>query len=140
MNRKERRAHNSMMKEYPVDLQRVPSKDWPMQDDGTRFDVWVSRTFLVQLFDEQDNAIRMTVNRVTRTTGSWDEKISWDQLQNIKRDIGYGDYYAIEVYPRDEDIVNVANMRHLWILAEPLNIGWFRGGDVKLIKQIEGIE
>jgi len=22
--------------------------------------------------------------------------------------------------------VNVANMRHLWVLAEPLHIGWFK--------------
>ncbi|MCA9366703.1 hypothetical protein KC887_00355 [Candidatus Kaiserbacteria bacterium] len=29
---------------------------------------------------------------------------------------------AIEVYPRNEDIVNVANMRWIWILAEPANL------------------
>ena len=55
----------------------------------------------------------------------WAVGISWDSLQDIKRRRGYGDKYAIEIYPREVDIVNVAAMRHLWVLPEPLNIGWF---------------
>ena len=43
----------------------------------------------------------------------------------VKREIGFGDWYALEIFPRDGDIVNVANMRHLWMLATPLSIGWF---------------
>jgi hypothetical protein len=31
----------------------------------------------------------------------------------------------VEIYPRDRDIVNIANMRHLWVMAEPLALGWF---------------
>lgn len=44
--------------------------------------------------------------------------ISWDDLQWIKGAAGYRDREAVEVYPRDGDVVNVANMRHLWILPE----------------------
>ena len=62
-------------------------------------------------------------------TGNWLDGISWDQLMALKRHIGYGELYAIEIFPRDTDIVNVANMRHLWILREPLSIGWFKNGD-----------
>jgi hypothetical protein len=31
---------------------------------------------------------------------------------------------AVEVYPKDSDIVNVANMRHLWLVDDKTNIGW----------------
>lgn len=33
-----------------------------------------------------------------------------------------------------QDYVNVANMRHIWVLPEPLSIGWFKTPNV----QIEG--
>ena len=56
--------------------------------------------------------------------GRWKDDITWDELQEIKRQAGYGNQMAVEIYPDDLDIVNVANMRHLWILDEPLPIGW----------------
>lgn len=33
---------------------------------------------------------------------------------------------AVEIYPAERDIVNVANMRHLWVLPERLPFGWRR--------------
>lgn len=93
--------------------------------------VWQSRKYLVQLFDETPlqniDTRRMTVCRVTLgDDGHWDAGLSWDELQDIKREIGFGDWYGVEIYPRDVDVVNVANMRHLWLLAVPLPLGWFK--------------
>lgn len=34
---------------------------------------------------------------------------------------------AGEVFPAESDVVNVANMRHLWLLREPPPFGWRRG-------------
>jgi hypothetical protein len=34
---------------------------------------------------------------------------------------------AVEVYPPAGDVVNVANMRHLWVLRDRLPFAW-RGG------------
>lgn len=80
----------------------------------------------MQAFDE-GNAIRLSVNRTTLgDNGRWVENITWDELQELKRQCGFGDWYAIEVYPRDKDVVNVANMRHLWVLQESLNVGWVK--------------
>jgi len=31
---------------------------------------------------------------------------------------------AIEIFPADMDVVNVANMRHLWVMAEPVEFAW----------------
>lgn len=55
--------------------------------------------------------------RITRRDGG--DGIPWDDLQVMKRLAGYGDDYAIEVYPADRDIVNDANIRHLWVLPYP---------------------
>ena len=67
----------------------------------------------------------MSVTRTTfRGDGRTDDGITWDELQGLKRSIGRGEQYALEVYPRDSDIVNIANMRHLWLFEEPMDCGW----------------
>ena len=37
---------------------------------------------------------------------------------------GCGARDAVEVYPADADVVNVANMRHLWLVAGELAFKW----------------
>lgn len=39
-------------------------------------------------------------------------------LAQVYEEAGYGDRDAFEAYPRQADVVNVANMRHLWVLPE----------------------
>jgi hypothetical protein len=41
--------------------------------------------------------------------------------------VGFGAADALEVYPRDGDVVNVANIRHLWVLRDPLPWAWGEG-------------
>lgn len=129
MNRAERKAHEKAMRQFPRQLTPVDRAEWPaMTCDPMPFAVWRSRYFLVQLFD-QGNAIRLSVNRVTvSANGRWDDGISWDDLQEIKTAVGYGDEWAVEIYPPDADEVNVANMRHLWVLPEPPEYGWRKHG------------
>lgn len=93
---------------------------------------WVSRKYMVQLFHVQNSEypglIRLSICRAKQKLGGvWQDGISWDELQAIKRELGYGDWYGVEVFPPDDEIVNVANFRHLWLLPEPLSIGWFKG-------------
>lgn len=108
----------------PSGLTPVPKWKWPDNNDRKRTEVWLSDKYLVQVFDE-GHSLRMSVNRVTvRDDGKWDENLTWDELQEIKGQIGRGKKYAIEIYPRDCDVVNVANMRHLWILPKMLPMGW----------------
>lgn len=126
MSRGLRRYINAENAKRPDKLTQVPKEEWPEQSqDPRRLSVWVSRHFLVQVFQEKPDLLRISVNRVKfRDDGKWEENISWDELQGIKRAIGFGDCYAVEVYPRDEDVVNVSNMRHLWLMEHPLDIGW----------------
>lgn len=44
----------------------------------------------------------------------------------LKAECGRGDKWAVELYPPDEAVVNVANIRHLWLLPEPPAFGWNR--------------
>lgn len=114
----------------PAMLTPVPIERWPTPLNGSRTAVLLSSDYLVQVFDEGGGVQRISVNRTTaRPDGRWDDGLTWDEMQDIKCQIGMGDQYAIEVYPRDRDVVNVANMRHLWVLPEPLRIGWFKTHD-----------
>lgn len=116
----------------PARLTEIPRETWPLYPNPAHepTKVWQSRKYLVQMFDERPlhgvDTRRISVCRVTLgDDGHWDAGLSWDELQNIKREIGFGDWYGVEIYPRDRDVVNVANMRHLWLLAVPLDLGWF---------------
>jgi hypothetical protein len=135
VNRTERRMMAGEMrkqaKAWPAQLEEIPQNEWPARPGLKRpLNVWRSRQFLAQLHEAAPlNGIQVrqfTVNRVTiGSDGHWTQDITWDELQRCKRETGYGDWYALEVYPRDRDLVHVANMRHLWLLSEPLPIGWF---------------
>jgi hypothetical protein len=108
-------------------LTPVPRDQWQKTPNSNRIAVFISRKYLVQVFDEKPGVQRLSINRTAiRTDGRWDDGLTWDEIQAIKNELGLGDKYAIEIYPRDCDVVNVANMRHLWVLDEPLTIGWFK--------------
>lgn len=108
----------------PVALQLVPRHEWP-NPLGPQRRVWRSRHYLVQEFDAPEPAcVRLSVNRTSLTGDRWADNITWDELQDIKAQCGYPMADAVEVYPRAGDVVNVANMRHLWVLREPVAFAW----------------
>lgn len=111
---------------WSATMARVPRKQWPFDDGEPRISVWRSREFFAQVF-EAGEGVRISVNRARLDShGRWSDRISWDELQAIKRQIGFGDLWAFEIFPPDSDVVNVANMRHLWIPGEPPVFGWRR--------------
>jgi hypothetical protein len=136
MTRQQRRIHERDTRKqataWPAHLTQLPARDWPEVPAGIERPgaVWRSRHYLALVFAAPAlghiEVRRLTVNRVTLgRDGQWDDQIPWEDLQRCKREIGLGDWYGLEVYPRDRDLVAVANMRHLWLLAEPLALGWF---------------
>jgi hypothetical protein len=91
--------------------------------------VWKSRHFLVQLIQdvifagtpEEQEYLRLTVSRSELANdGNWKDGISWDELMVIKSQCGFGEQWAVEVYPPTDEVVNVANMRHLWLVTRPV--------------------
>lgn len=106
-------------------LVEIPRGDWPPGIAGTgRVRVWRSRDFLVQQFEDPHALARLSVCRTTLVGDRWQDGITWDQLQAIKGACGFANRDAVEIYPDERDVVNVANMRHLWVLRHEIPFAW----------------
>ncbi|HBL8902008.1 TPA: hypothetical protein LTW63_004002 [Enterobacter hormaechei] len=111
-------------------LKSVPKESWPIKMyDPKRSQVWVNAYFLVREFKEADGVIRLSINTTSMGgSGRWKDGITWDALQEIKNAVGYQDRDAVEIFPAQKDLVNVANMRHLWIVPESIPFAWRKDG------------
>jgi hypothetical protein len=49
-------------------------------------------------------------------------EVTWSEKQEIKNKIFGVNYVAIEVYPKQDELVDGANMYHLWILPLQYNL------------------
>ena len=95
-------------------------------------EVWLDADFLVQVFEVPFCAghRRLTVCRAAgvamdgRGRPVYRDGITWDDLQMVKAACGYAESWAVEVFPADSETVNVANMRHLWVLPEAPAFAW----------------
>ena len=129
-SRQQRRQLERDNSKLPSALELVPRAQWPDPNAPLKA-VWRSRDFLVQVYVAESPALaRLSINRTMLADDRWVDGISWDDLQDIKNQCGFGSHDAVEIYPDARDVVNVANMRHLWILQEKLPFAWRRkGGD-----------
>lgn len=130
--RKTVRAEN---KKYGHKLERIPKDDWPAETPPPGLaQVWRSRSHLVQVYvqtyGENKQVIRLSFAKTDiDSQGRWQDGISWDELQDMKCQIGYAEMDAVEIYPPAGDVVNVANMRHLFIMPQPLEFAWRKTPD-----------
>ena len=128
--RAQRRELERQNAKLPRDLRLVPREEWPMELQRRQtLRVWRSRYFLVQEYAEPAPVlVRLSVLRTTLDPkiGRWVDGITWDELQAIKAECGYGAHDALEVYPADQDLINVANLRHLWVMRDLQAFAWRR--------------
>jgi hypothetical protein len=124
VTREQRRKLARENANQPLTLQTVNRDAWPDPVPRGLVRVWRSRDFLVQVFQENGIVGRLSVCRTSLDGDRWRDNIAWDDLQRLKRECGYGDFDAVEVYPADADVVNDANIRHLWIMPNPLPFAW----------------
>lgn len=114
---------------WPAKLAPVPAESWPPHEwmSARPVGIWRSSDFLVIHYVEPSGAERLTMQS-THAVGAkdWRDGFGWDVLQRLKREAGFADRYAVEVYPDDVDIVNVGNLRHLWLLDAPPPYAWRR--------------
>lgn len=129
--RAQRRELERQNAKMPRELRLVPPEEWPLEHQREPIlRVWRSREFLVQEYAEPAPVlVRLSVLRTTLDpkAGRWLDGITRDELQQIKAECGYGQHDALELYPPDSDVVNVANMRHMWVMRELQTFAW-RGG------------
>ncbi len=134
MNREERRKAqrkiDKVSRDYGDAFVEVPSADWPKVIQGLRR-VLRNRTLLVQEYEpapgtEDMVVCRLSVNLIDLDGDRWADGIEWNTLQRIKNEAGYDMFDAVEVYPRKIDLVDVAAMRHLFVLRGLLPFAWRR--------------
>lgn len=107
----------------PAHLEGVSREDWP-NPNAPQWAVWRSRDFLVQAFQEAGGVMRLSINRTHMDGDRWADGITWDEVQRLKREAGFGDRWAVEIFPADAEVVNVANVRHIWLLPEAPAFAW----------------
>jgi hypothetical protein len=107
----------------PFKMVKIPEEEWKHLNNGNPatkiFETWKSSRFLVQI-RFHGNRIKLCVNKVlyTKKNGKihWQDGITWDELQEIKNQVGYKDFWLCEYFPPQDKVVNIANIRHLWLL------------------------
>lgn len=108
---------------WPLSLKPVPRDQWPSARPEL-LEVWRSKGFLVQVCAEKNGYVRMSAHRTAHTGTNWVAAILWDELMQLKRECGRGHLDALELFPADSDVVNVANIRHLFFPPEPVAFKW----------------
>lgn len=94
---------------------------------GAPIKAWRSRKFLAQLYQDK-GFLRLSVNRAEVTNdGHWKDGITWDDLQEVKRQCGFGDCWAVEIFPAEDEVVNVAAIRHLFLMKSAPSCAWKKG-------------
>lgn len=86
-----------------------------------------NKDFFVQIFKEE-HATRLSINRteLNKAGTRWRDGITWDEIYNIKNQLGYKDKCAVELYPPENKIVDVANIRHIFVLDNPPAYMWMK--------------
>ena len=104
------------------EMREVPREKWPVMPglESEPLNVWLSNDFLAVLYRQRvDGNLRLCVNKTRRNGRDWRDGITWDELQRIKNETLGEEVWCIENYPAQSELVNVSNMRHLYVLEEP---------------------
>ncbi|SDR11222.1 hypothetical protein [Pseudovibrio sp. Tun.PSC04-5.I4] len=72
-----------------------------------------------KVFSVLDRTLATGVRHLAITSLSGNRP-SWPEMQRIKDELAGPEATAVEVYPPKEEIVDGANMYHLWIVTAPL--------------------
>jgi len=119
-------SQKTLLDPLPRQLTELPEERWPVYRGSNKpIRVLVSKRFMVQVFAERGGYCRLSVNRVKRKAGGkWKDGITWDELQQIKKECGFGEWLALEVFPEDSRLIKDANMRHLWLPPVRPEFAW----------------
>ena len=129
MNREQRRALAKAKQKWistlPDVLTLVPDGD-PMLPYSSHAEdlecVWRSKKYQVMVWKRQpkDVGSQLSISRQQwdPTARRYLDGISWDEIMQIKREMGLGQRTCIEYYPPDSETINLANTRHIWLLPD----------------------
>ena len=125
LNREQRmaleKAQKLLIASYPDKLEIVPENDPYIPYSSHPEDIktiFRSKQYTVILWKQNrfDGKQRFSITR-----NEWSSKerryvgnISWDEIMEIKRQMGLGEVECWEYYPKDSEVINEANMRHIF--------------------------
>lgn len=128
LNRQQRRAlekaKRMLIATYPDELTRVAENDpnMPYTSHPQDLDsVWRSKKYTVMVWNvPAGTKLTISRNEWDSHTRRYKDEITWDEIMDIKRSVGMGERNAIEFYPPDSEVINIANVRHIWILPQEM--------------------
>jgi hypothetical protein len=91
-----------------------------MTSSRWRAECYRNNRYSVQITDEPTDWGLVVHLWIRRHDG--DAARSWADLQRIKDELVGPDRVAIEVFPASSDLVDQANMYHLWVLPEGIEL------------------
>jgi hypothetical protein len=77
---------------------------------------YLNNIYSVQVFARAREGMTEALHLVIRRHDE-EEIRGWSDLQRIKNEIAGSDRVAVEIYPREEDVIDEANLRHLFVLG-----------------------
>jgi hypothetical protein len=108
-------------------MRPLPEQQWAELPTvvATVLACWGSRDYLAALWDDRGRH-RLSINSTMwdTLTDRWRDGLTWDELMTVKEQCGFGDRWAVECYPPTHEVVDDANMRHLWLLPAPPETAW----------------
>lgn len=88
----------------------------------------ISCAFMNDLYSVQVYRVRTAMGQVLHliVRAQHGGEPPWRDLQRIKDELVGETHYAVQVYPRKADIVDQADLYHLWVLPDELPFGLHR--------------
>lgn len=90
--------------------------------------VWRNRWCCVMVRTVANTALGVNVEHASFRT-AMNAELSWPEKQRIKDELFGPDRMAVEVYPRTSQLVDEADMYHLWIFPEGFSFDFGLGKD-----------
>ena len=126
LNREQRRALEKVKRQliasYPDTLEVVPENDpnLPYSSHPQDIDkIYRSKKYTVIVWNvPAGKKLSISRNEWDSHTNRYKDGITWDEIMEIKRQVGFGEQNAVEFYPPDSQVINIANVRHIWILPQ----------------------
>lgn len=106
---------------WPVKLKLMPKEGWPEDAPASLLAIWRSRSYFVQLHKAARGVEQLVILRTNiDNNGQWAGGIRHSEIQEIKRQCGFGHADAVELYPADKDMLDTEGARYVWLMPKPV--------------------
>lgn len=81
--------------------------------------IWKNNLYVVQVFPKPNGITLLMVRRNDAAPIR-----SWSDMQRIKNELMGDHRVAVEIYPAESDVVDQANMYHLWVYPDGVRLSF----------------